>query len=29
METRDEMGLMAVRNLEAGLLGKSLPTAVY
>ncbi|KAJ2964974.1 hypothetical protein NQZ79_g81 [Umbelopsis isabellina] len=29
METRDEMGLMAVRNLEAGLRGKSLPTAVY
>ncbi|KAH8550000.1 glyoxylate reductase [Umbelopsis sp. PMI_123] len=29
LETRDEMGLMAVRNLEAGILDKALPTSVY
>jgi len=29
LETRDQMGTMAVKNLEAGIMGKTLPTAVY
>jgi lactate dehydrogenase-like 2-hydroxyacid dehydrogenase len=28
-ETRDQMGTMAVKNLEAGVAGKALPTSVY
>lgn len=29
LETRDQMGLMAVSNLEAGIQEKALPTSVY